>query len=770
MPMDLRRALRLAAARPGAWLLLVVTLALGIAAPTLALSLADAVLWHPLSFHNADRLVRVRADVGPDALRQSPAAERWLAGLFPFGIEGATVDAGAGAQGATIGEISPGLFQALGVAPASGRLFAADEFSTASPVVVASASLGAELRARAPNRDVWTVRVDGVSKTVIGVMPQGFDFPVSRVSLWEPIAPTAAARTFALGVLKPGETPAAVAAAGAADWPGHATVTPFVVASTATVTAVGAFAGAACLVFIVALANAAGLQLASAAEQRHELAIRTALGASLSQLARAVLVETLLATAVACALALLLTAIVLPLIVRTVPYLIAFQTLRPVHVDAWALAVAAVASLAAAAVAATVAIARLRHVDPRAALGGHGAAGGSPRRARRVLTAVSIAVAVPILAGAGLLANSLGRLADIQPGFRTAGLLQALLEMPAWRYPTEASRRDALGHLRDVLMETPGVARVTVASTTPPAFDHEQPGSFIIEGRSEPPGIGSVSYDAVDDAFFDTVGIAIVAGRGFDGRDIDGGERVAIVSRTLAHMLWPASSAVGRRFKSSPDGPWRTVVGVAADITTVGADRSRGRSAFYLPSAQTPASPMTAVVIRTRTTDATAAMPAVRGAMRAATPDAPVIDFGTVADWLTAGLGRERFLAGLVTAIAAAALVLALVGIYATFYAAVRSRTREIGVRMSLGATPGRVMRAVLGESALVAAGGLVIGVPLALVMTRALSAWLFQVSSSDPVTYGAVALVVLLSAMGAACGPARRAARVDPAIALRES
>jgi len=767
--MDLRRALRLAAARPGAWLLLVVTLALGIAAPTIALSLADAVLWHPLSFRNADRLVRVRSDVGPDVLRQSPAAQRWLTDLFPFDIEGATVDAGGGTQAATIAEISPGLFQALGVAPSSGRLFAADESSTASPVVVASASLGAELRAMAPNRNVWTVRVDGVSKTVVGVMPQGFDFPVARVLLWEPLAPTAAARTLALGVLKPGVTPAAVVAAGAAGWPAQATVTPFAAASTATVTAVGAFAGAACLVLIVALANAAGLQLASATDQRRELAIRTALGASLPQLARALIVETLLVSGVACGLALLLTAILLPLIVRAVPYLITFQTLRPVHVDAGALVVAALASLAAAAVAATIAIVRLRRVTPRAALGGHGAAGGAPTRARRVLTAVSIAVAVPILAGAGLLAGSLERLADIQPGFPTAGLLQALLEMPAWRYQTEASRREALGHMRDVLMETPGVARVTVAATTPPTFDYEDLGSFVVEGRSEPPGTGPVSYDAVDDAFFDTVGIAIVAGRGFDGRDIESGERVAVVSRTLAHTLWPASSAVGRRFRSKPDGPWRTVVGVATDITTVGADRSRGRSAFYLPSTQTPASSMTAVVIRTRTTDGTAAMPAVRGALRAAMPDAPVIDFGTAADWLTAGLGRERFLAGIVSAIAAAALMLALVGTYATFYTAVRSRTREIGVRLSLGATPGRVMRAVLGESALVAAGGLVIGVPLALAMTRVLSAWLFQLSPSDPMTYAAVALAVLLSALAAASGPARRAARVDPAIALRE-
>ena len=546
-------------------------------------------------------------------------------------------------------------------------------------------------------------------------------------------------------------------------------MTPFVTPSTATITAVGAFAGAACLLFVVALANAAGLQLASAAEQRRELAVRSALGATFRHLARAVLVETSLAATAACGVALLLTAIVLPLVVRAVPYLLAFQTLRPVHVDARALVTAALASLAAAGAAAAISISRLRRVDPRAALEAHGAAGGSPARARRVLAAAAIAVAVPILASAGLLANSLGRLTNIEPGFGTDRLLQVVLQMPAWKYSTETSRRDALAHVRDGLMTTPGVERVTVASGTPPLLDRVELANFVVESRSDAPGMGFVSYDAVDDSFFETVGIALVAGRGFDRRDVEDGERVAIVSRALAATLWPGSGAVGQRFRSSTTGPWRTVVGVAADITTIGADRSRGRLAFYLPATQTPASAMNAIVIRTRVSDARVEMAAVRGALGVVAPDAPLIDFGTVSDYLTEGLDRERFLTGIVTAIAVAALLLALVGTYAMFRTSVRSRTREIGIRMSLGATPGGVLRAILGESALVAAGGLVVGMPLAFATTRTLSAWLFQVSPSDPVTLTAVAGAVLLAATGAAYSPARRAARVDPAVALRQ-
>jgi ABC-type antimicrobial peptide transport system permease subunit len=162
-------------------------------------------------------------------------------------------------------------------------------------------------------------------------------------------------------------------------------------------------------------------------------------------------------------------------------------------------------------------------------------------------------------------------------------------------------------------------------------------------------------------------------------------------------------------------------------------------------------------------------MPAVREALRTAAPDAPVVDFGTVSDWLTEGFERERFLAGIVGVIGATALILALVGTYAMFRAAVRSRTQEIGIRMTLGATPGRVMWAVLSESALIAAGGLVIGIPLALATTRMLSAWLYQLSPADPSTHAAVAVAVLVSAVAAAYGPARRAAHVDPAVALRD-
>jgi predicted permease len=376
---------------------------------------------------------------------------------------------------------------------------------------------------------------------------------------------------------------------------------------------------------------------------------------------------------------------------------------------------------------------------------------------------------VPVLASAGLLANSLRRLTDIDPGFRTAGLLEVMLYMPAWRYPTEASRRAAEERLRSTLLATPAVANVSFATATPPILNHSPLKDVAVDGRSDSFGTGSVAFDDVDPSFFETVGIRIASGRAFDGRDVEGGDRVVVVSQSLSRRLWPNAAVIGQRFKSSATGPWRTVVGIAEDITAIGENRSRSPLAYYLPAAQTPVSELASIIIRTRATDEQTAMAAVAATIRGTMPDAPVVDFATVSYWMTEDLDRERFIAGTVTAIAAAALLLALVGTYAMFRTAVRSRTQEIGIRMTLGASPGRVMRSVLAESALVAGSGLVLGIPLAFAATRTLSAWLFQVSPADPMTHGAVAIAVLLSAVAAAYGPARGAARVDPAVALRQ-
>jgi predicted permease len=769
MRQDAVRALRLAAARPGAWLLLVVTLALGIAAPTIALTFADAVLWHPTPFANADQLVRMRAGVSPDVLRRSPAAARWLDGLFPYNMDGATYDAGRGAEGATIVEVSPGLLEALGVAPVLGRLFSSDEFAGASPVVVVGAALGAELRATAPDAATWTIRLNGVRQTVVGVMPEGFDFPIGRIALWKPLPVGPGTRTAAVGMLKPGVHPSDPALQAAGVWPGDGKVLPFSAVSPPTLSAVTAFTGAGLLVFLIALSNAAGLQIATAVSRRGEFAVRAALGASTRQMARPILVETAISTGAAAILAMLVTTVVVPLIVRAMPYLFAFSLVRPVHFDARGFAAAAVASCLAASGVAVVSIWRLRHIEPRTAFEAHGAVGGSPTRARRLLTALAIAIAVPILSSAGLLSTSFARLTNIDPGFNADQTLQAIIELPAWRYPTEPPRREALARLREALSGVPGVAAVSVATAIPPALDHTPARDIVVEGRTVTVGSGDIAYADVDNAFFSTLRIPVAAGRTFDDRDTESSDRVAIVSRALAARLWPAESPLGRRFKPSVDAPWRTVVGVADDVTTVGTDRSRSPLAFYLPGTQASASQVANLIVRTQARSAGPLASTVEKAIHATLPDAPIIDVTTAAASFADEYGRERFVARIVSGLGLAALGLALVGTYAMFWTSVQSRRREIGIRLALGATSGRVMRDVLSDSASVAVAGLVVGMPVAVLASKTLTAWLFELSPADPATHATVAAGVLLAALAAAYGPARRAARVDPSIALRQ-
>src|SRR5579862_6872204 len=541
MSSDLRRALRLAIAHKGGWLLLVATLACGIAAPTVALSVADAVIWHPLPFRDAGRFVRISARAAPADVRESPSVRAVLDGVYPFALDAATIDAGGGAEAVTIGEVSQGLIEALGQIPVRGRAFAASEFTPQSQVVIVSAALGAKLRARTPESDSWTLRVDGVSQTVVGIMPDGFDFPVGRVMLWRPLVETPVPGTRALGVLKPGISAAALTPVATASWPGDAHVTPFPSVSSATLTGVGTLVGAALLLFVIAMVNAGGLHVAAAIGRQDEFAVRASLGATVGQLARAVLVESWVATAAAGLVAVPLALSAIAGVVRAVPYLLAFQTLRPIALDVRALSASIGATAVVGVLASWASFARTRRLDLQAILRAQNRSLRSHGRARQVLSATGIAVTVPIVVCAALLFNSLLRLVDVDPGFPTDRILQLVIDLPHWKYPDEAAVRRARERLRNALEDLPAVESVSIADGIPPALDRRASSDLVVDGAAAPAVAGFVSYDAVDDGFFQTLGIRILTGRAFDARDAEGSESVAVVSRSLAERLWPGA-------------------------------------------------------------------------------------------------------------------------------------------------------------------------------------------------------------------------------------
>jgi putative ABC transport system permease protein len=783
---DLRQAVRFFWRRPGVAVLVVGTLGIGIAATTIIFSLADAILWHPLPFPDWDRLVRVRltasGGLGPQSasgatLEAWPAKAQILDGLYPFGLDSAIVRLGDEPQAVTTCQLSPGLLSALGVTPVWGRAFAPDEFRPDSGVVIVSADLWQRLRSTGAAPADPTLLTDGVRQTVIGVMPAGFEFPVGRVSLWRPYAPSLATPGLvALGKLKRGmtiEAAQALARATAPNGPGQLVrevrITPFVAVSPTTSVGLRLLLGAVAMLLLISVANAANILVAEAVRRDAELAVRAALGASWPRLARQMVTETLCASAVAALAALVVSAWALTALARTVPYVMFFQTLRPIALDWRALLFGVTVATVAGLGASWLSVARARRTAPATALRGQGS--GLPGRARAShgLTIAQIAVTLPVLASASLLGRGLWHLSRLDPGFSPDHLVQLVVQLPTWRLAHEQETRTALDELRADAARLPDVAGATVAYAIPPSLDSRP--LEDLEGASSmaPSGAGDVWFGRVDEGFFSTLGIPVLAGRPFDTGDRLGSQPVAIVSRALAERLSPDGKALGRRFRESSSDPWLTIVGVVGNVTNSGVEQSASQLAFYTPRAQSTTWWYEGLIVRTRPTPEHV-VPELRSLMRRRLPDAPIISASTAYDTIAGSSARVRFATALMTAFAGVALGLALVGVYGAFWCAVRQRTREIGVRLALGAAPADVLRMVLATSARLALIGVAIGLPLTLVATRGLGSLLFAVSSSDPATLAVVAIGLAAAAVAASYLPARRASQVEPVDALRQA
>ena len=763
--------------------LVVMTLAIGIAATTIAFSVADAVLWHPLPFADADRLVRVRASVPRgvnSALEAWPARDQLFDDLYPFGLDSGIVDAGGEPQAVTVGLLSPGLLGAIGASPTSGRPFGVADAQPGSSVIIISADLARRIEAgsgTATGAIGQTVRLDGVPQTIVGVMPGGFDFPVGRVALWRPYVSSATAtRMMALGKLKRGVTMEAAQAFIRADASSqdsgsqlvrNVQVTLFVQVNPATSLALRLLFGAAALVLLIAVANAANLLLAEAVRRDAELAIRVSLGASWPRLARQMATEAILVSAIAVCAALIMSAWALGALVKTIPYLISFQALRPIALDWRALSFAAIAAMLASLGASGLLIFRARRIDAQVAL--RGQTSGIPGQAhtRNALTVAQLAVTLALLACAGLLANGLLHLGRVDPGFNPDGLVDVVVQMPTWRFANDVPAQAALERVRAEAARLPGVVSATISHKMPPGLDSRSLDGVEIADAANPSRSGVVALGLVDDAFFSTLGIPVLAGRGIDSRDRQGSQPVAVVSRAFAELLSPDGDAIGRRFRESKDAPWLTVVGVVGNVANAGVELASTPLAFYASRLQTTARSSEGLIVRTRTVPEQV-VPDLRAAFRRVMPDAPIIEVTTAEEAIGNSNARVRFATGLMMAFAGVALALALIGVYATFWYTVRQRTREIGVRLALGAAPADILRMVLGLGARLTLVGLIVGLPLALLATRSLRSLLFGVSSSDPATFAVVAIVLAVAAIAATYLPARRASHVDPVDVLR--
>ena len=527
--------------------------------------------------------------------------------------------------------------------------------------------------------------------------------------------------------------------------------------------------GAVALVLLIACANIANLLLTRATSRSKEIALRIALGANKRRIARQLLTESgilgLLGGAAGIglawwsvsALALLLTP--------------GLRQNYPIRLDGFVLAFAVVLSMAASFLAGMAPVFYAVRSNPQQSLregAGAGEARGS-QRARSFLATAEVALAMIVLVGAGLLLRSFSRLLAVSPGFETEHVVKAEISLPRFQYAKPEQWNAFANDLMRRLHGRPDLQNSSIAAPLP-ILDGAITLPFVIAGNPPlPQGTAdTANYVTASPQYFGVMGIPVMRGRLFTEDDNDAAPPVAVISQALAKRYFPNQDPLGKQlvFGFTPQGHVsRQIVGVVADVHDVSLASNPGPM-MYVPFAQAPLWGGE-VVVRSRLSTAVVA-DAIRTATHAIDKDLPVTSIESFPGALDASVAEPRFRALLLGVFSGIALLLAAIGIYGVVSFSVSRRTREIGVRMALGASPARVMRLVIGESAKLLLLGLAVGIPAALALTRFMSTLLFGIAPTDPLTFGVVALLLALVALAAAYVPARRAMRVDPMVALR--
>jgi putative ABC transport system permease protein len=404
--------------------------------------------------------------------------------------------------------------------------------------------------------------------------------------------------------------------------------------------------------------------------------------------------------------------------------------------------------------------------------GGRGSTSGrGGLRLRRAIVGAQLALVVVLLTGAGLLVRTFATLQHVQLGFNTENVLTIRLQLPGAKYGKDGQATAFYQSLLDRVRALPGVKS---AGTITDMFLSQTPssGSIVVEGRAVREDDKEVTADDVSPGFFETIGGRVAAGRFFDGSEQRGGQLVAIINEHMAKSYWPGVSPIGRRFRfgnqnsDTLQSRWRTVVGVVADMRRTGVDMPVRDEAF---ASSVQEEPLGSLVMIKTTANPMVLVPRIRDVLRGIDPTQPITTIETLESQLSSLIAQRRFNMTLVTAFAVLALVLAIIGAYGVTSYLVSQRTKELGVRLALGAEPSRVARLVVADGMRVAGAGVLVGVVAALFTTRLAASLLYGVSPRDPLTIGAVAVVLLAVAALANYLPARRAARVDPLVALRQ-
>lgn len=796
---DLRYSVRMLLKKPSFTIIAILALAIGIGANTAIFSVVNAILLRPLPYKNFERISMIWMD-NP----KLGVAEDWHSypNYVDFKEQNQVYEdmaafnnrsfnlTGAGDPVRVVGVwTTASLFPVLGVEPALGQVFTeAEEEPGKDIVVVLSNGLWKSRFGGDPGIVGQQISMNGVNRTVLGVMPARFTFPDKNTDVWIPIPITPQRKQArsqisykAVGRLKPGVTMGqaqqdmGAIAKRLDDQYSQSNYGINLVLlrdqeTKGVKTALLVLLGAVGFVLLIACANVANLLLARAAIREKEIAIRLALGAGRRRVIRQLLTESVVLGALGGAVGLLLAVWGLDALIALSPADV--PNLDQTRIDIRVLAFTLTVSLLTGLIFGLVPALQASKPDLNDALkeGARGAGGGVRAiRVRNLLVVSEIALSLVLLVGAGLLIRSFIHLQQFELGFNPENLVTMRVQLPGSKYREQKQVSAFFQQLFERMQAVPGVQSVGAISSV---FLDDTPNStnFSIEGRPVPVGAESIEVplDAVTNSYFKVMGIPLLEGREFDEHDVPTSPPVAIINQTFARRFFPDESPIGKRYVyggPGPDNKWITIVGVVGDMRRTGFDRPV-RPETFLPQGQNPDSGLT-IVARTKGDPASFAG-ALRNEVWAIDKDQSVYDIKTMHQVLSEMLSQRRFNMLLFGIFAAVALTLAAVGIYGVMSYAVAERTHEIGLRMALGAQTSDVLNLIVRQGMLLAVTGLFVGLVASFALTRLMSSLLYGVSATDPLTFIAIPVVLTGVALGACLVPARRAIKVDPMIALR--
>lgn len=802
---DIRYTIRTLLKSPGFTAVAMLTLMLGIGVNTAIFSVVNAVLLRTLPFRDPDRLVMVWEDSSKNGFpHDTPAAgsySDWKAQTQIFedmaAVAWRVVNlTGDGEPEKLEGErATHNLFSVLGVQPAVGRVFTADEDKPGSSVVLISYGLWKRRFGADPKLIGRTILLDGEKKTVIGVTPSGFSFPPSDftsdvgIDVWMPAGFTA--RQLAnrgshylevVGRLRSGVT-VDQANAGlkllyrkvTAQYPDEAAYVDGFVAEPLQVSytrdvrrGLVVLLVAVGFILLIACANIANLMLSRAAGRSREFAVRTALGAKRGRVIRQLMTESLLLAGAGGVLGLLLSQWCFVFLKNLVPP----DLSQTVHLDFdWrVLGFATLISVASSVFFGLAPAVQATRLDLNEILkeGARGGVGSRRRGLRNALVVSEVALSLMLLIGATLLIRSFANLRGFDPGFRADHVLSMRLNIAQTKYGDFHKRSEFLDRILERVRALPGVKGAAFTSALPLTWKGGTNG-FAVEGRPVQRGENLDAADRVVSAgYFEAMGIQMVRGRPFDARDGENSMPVSVINSTMARQFWPNQDPIGNRFKFDARGPWITIVGVSHDVHQMGLNVPV-KAEMYFPYWQAKDNWMVPRDLVVRTSgDPMSLAGTVRRAVWQIDNDQPISNVQTLDHLLDEEVSQRRVQVTLLGAFFALALVLACVGIYGVLSYAVAARIQEIGVRVALGAASRDIRRAVIGQGLALAGLGMAIGVAGGAIATRLLSSLLFGVSASDPWAYLGAAAAFSLVTLLASYVPAHRASRVDPIVALR--